>query len=95
MSGGITAATVFQAVGAAVGVVGLMNNKKSNPAPATQAAVAAPAPAPVVEPVEKIPTPMDTGVREAKQTSIADQMRRRGRASTILTDIESSDTLGV
>lgn len=45
------------------------------------------------EPTPAMPTSADA--RRARRTSIAEQMRRRGRASTILTDsTESSDVLG-
>lgn len=47
-----------------------------------------PIPAPPVMPV-----PDDTAVKAAKRKSLAEQLRRRGRASTILSD-ESTDTLG-
>ena len=73
-------------------------------------AVAAPAPAalpppaavveapvvPVVEPVTEMPaTPNKSdAVKAAKRKSIAEQVRRRGRASTILTDAEPAESLG-
>jgi hypothetical protein len=42
-----------------------------------------------------MPVPDDQAVQQAKRRSIAAQMARRGRASTILTDSQSSgETLG-
>ena len=43
-------------------------------------------PAPAVTPVTPMPTPGDANSKAAKRASITEQMRRRGRASTILTD---------
>lgn len=48
---------------------------------------AAPAPMPV-------PLPDDQAQVQAKRRSISDQIARRGRASTILTDANSGDRLG-
>ena len=54
---------------------------------AQQAPDAVPAaPPPTVEPVPEMPTPDDAQAKAAKRRSIAAQMARRGRASTILTD---------
>jgi len=47
--------------------------------------------APAVAPPVPMPDPKAQG--QAKRRSIAEQMRRQGRASTILTDT-SNDTLG-
>lgn len=60
-----------------------------------QAAEAPPADAPlpdplataVAEPKPVMPTPDDAAVKAAKKRSIALQLRQRGRASTILTDV--------
>lgn len=41
-----------------------------------------------------IPLPDDAEVRRSRRRSITAQMRRRGRASTILTDTGASDSLG-
>lgn len=51
----------------------------------------APAPAPSVTP--PVPMPDPKGQKDAKKRSIAEMMRRQGRASTILTD-QSNDALG-
>lgn len=48
---------------------------------------------PAAEPVKPMPTPNDEAVRASQRRSIADQRRRRGRSSTILT-AANSDTLG-
>jgi hypothetical protein len=41
-----------------------------------------------------MPTANDSDVRRARRTSIAQQMRRRGRRSTILTSDATADPLG-
>lgn len=41
-----------------------------------------------------VPMPDAKGNRDAKRRSIAEQLRRQGRASTILTDQSQSDALG-
>lgn len=46
------------------------------------------------EPEPEIPLADSSEVRQARRRSIAAQMRRRGRASTILTDTGTSDRLG-
>ena len=43
-------------------------------------------PAPAVTPPTPMPTPGNAASIEAKKASIAEQMARQGRASTILTD---------
>jgi hypothetical protein len=51
--------------------------------------------APTMTPPTVMPVPDDQAVQQAKRRSIAAQMARRGRASTILTDSQSSgETLG-
>lgn len=51
--------------------------------------------APALTPPTVMPVPDDQAVQQAKRRSIAAQMARRGRASTILTDSQSSgETLG-
>lgn len=47
---------------------------------------AAPAPEAVGEPPPVMPTPDDEMMQLAKKRSLTEMMRRRGRASTILTD---------
>jgi len=50
---------------------------------------------PAVTQPNVMPVPDDQAVQQAKRRSIAAQMARRGRASTILTDSQSSgETLG-
>lgn len=52
--------------------------------------------APAVTPPTPMPTPGDDASRAAKRQSLAEQMARQGRASTILTDqTGTSDKLGV
>lgn len=54
-----------------------------------------PIPAPVVTPVTPIPLPDDQAVADAKRRSIAAQMQRSGRQSTLLTsDAPTGGTLG-
>lgn len=80
----ILSAVASQAVSSIFG-----GGKSSSPPPA---AVAAIAPPPKVEPVVRMPTSADANA--AKKASIAEQLKRRGRASTILTDNQTADTLG-
>ncbi len=55
----------------------------------------APAAAPTVAPVPTMPVADDKAVEEAKRRSIASQLARQGRASTILTgDVDAGSTLG-
>ena len=57
-------------------------------------ATAAPA-APAVTTPTAMPTPGDAASKAAERASIAEQLRRRGRASTILTDqAATTDKLG-
>lgn len=56
-------------------------------APKPKPAVIPPAPAPV-------PLPDDEALQAARKKQVADQMARRGRASTILTDPEAGTKLG-
>lgn len=52
-------------------------------------------PAPVVEKPAVMPTPDDEAVRNAKRRSLAEQMQRKGRQGTILTDgADAADVLG-
>ena len=54
-----------------------------------------PEPVPVVTPPTPVPLPDDEAVAAAKRRSIAKQMQRSGRASTMLTqDPVTGDTLG-
>jgi len=47
------------------------------------------------EPEPVMPLADDAATRRARRRSITGQMRRRGRASTILTDSGAADALGV
>lgn len=72
--------------GAASAVVGSLL-KKEQPQAREQAAAPPPEPeAPKVEAPTEMPTINDSERRAASRRSIAQQMSRRGRASTILTD---------
>ena len=59
-------------------------------------AAVAPAPAtPAVTPPTAMPTPGDATTKALERASIAEQLRRRGRASTILTNqAATTDKLG-
>lgn len=46
------------------------------------------------KPLPVVPVADDKAMRDARRRSIAEQMRRRGRQSTILTDTGAGDTLG-
>lgn len=46
------------------------------------------------KPKPVIPAANDEAVRRARERSIASQLRRRGRSSTILTQSDATDTLG-
>jgi len=72
--------------GVAGSVVGKMLTQD---APASQAVAA-----PTVSAPTTMPTPGDANTDAAKRKSLADQLARRGRASTILTDNGVTDTLG-
>jgi len=72
------------------GVAGSMIGKMMSPdTPAAQATAAPTVSAPTV-----MPTPGDANTDAAKRKSLSDQLARRGRASTILTDNGVTDTLG-
>jgi len=51
---------------------------------------------PIIEtpPPMPVPLPDDTAIQAARRRSIATQMRRRGRRSTILTGFDEGETLG-
>lgn len=87
MSGGVTLTGVATALGAAASLYTLSGAGAKKPD------AALPAPPAVSEPT-KLPTP-EPSRKAAEQASLAEQMRRRGRASTILTDTGDSDKLGV
>tara|TARA_R110000868_G_scaffold411755_1_gene708904 strand:- start:22984 stop:23250 length:267 start_codon:yes stop_codon:yes gene_type:complete len=88
MSGGITAAGVAAAASVVSTIYTL--TKSSDGGGGAAAAPVAPV---VTEPI-KTPTPNDASTKAAERASIAEQLRRRGRASTILTDTGATDTLG-
>ena len=54
----------------------------------------APSAPPAPTPPTPMPTPDDQQVQEAQRRSLAEQLARRGRASTILSDPQNSDVLG-
>lgn len=61
----------------------------------TERPTAAPAPTPTPEPVTRMPVANDATAAAQRRRSIADQLRRRGRAATILTDVNNTtETLG-
>lgn len=74
--------TGISVMGLLAGAAGasLLSNMMAPDAPAPTG------PAPIVTPVTPMPTPGDANSKAAKRASITEQMRRRGRASTILTD---------
>lgn len=59
-----------------------------------EVAAAPPPMAPTVEPPSVMPTPDDKAVQAAKKKSIAAQLQRQGRASTILSQTGNADALG-
>jgi len=78
------------AASVAGGVAGSVIGKMITPDTPTATAPAAP----TVTPAPTMPTPGDANTDAAKRKSLADQLARRGRASTILTDNGVTDTLG-
>lgn len=86
----VLAAAYPVATAVAGGVAGSMLGKMmSSDTPASQATAAPTVSAPTV-----MPTPGDANTDAAKRKSLSDQLARRGRASTILTDNGVTDTLG-
>ncbi len=91
MSGGVSVGTMFAAGLAAATVATtvlpkLMGGDKG--AGGTQQV------APTVTSPTAMPSTTDSTTNAAKRASIAAQLARRGRASTILTDTGATDTLG-
>ena len=87
MPSGISLIGLLAGAAGATVLSGMMNQNQSTPA-------AAPA-APAVTPPTAMPTPGDASTKAAERASIAEQLRRRGRASTILTDqAATTDKLG-
>lgn len=68
--------------GVAANIVGNAMTPKASPQ----------APAPAVTPPTAMPSPGDAAAKAAERASIAEQLRRRGRASTVLTDQGSGTT---
>lgn len=73
-------APILGAIGGVASVAGLFMNKGGAP------------PAPVLEKPKVMPTPDDELVKRQRRRSIAEQVSRSGRSSTILSD--QSDVLG-
>ena len=83
MPSGISLIGLLAGAAGATVLSGMMNKQQSTPA------------APAVTPPTAMPTPGDATTKAAERASIAEQLRRRGRASTILTDQEATtDKLG-
>lgn len=95
MPSGISLMGLLAGAAGATVLSGIMGNKESAtaaaPAPAPAPVVTAPTPMPTA-----LPTPGDAETLAAERKSIAEQLRRRGRASTILTDQtgDKTDKLG-
>lgn len=85
MSGGVSLATVASYAAVASAALNIYNSVTSS-----KGGGSAPA-APAIAPPTALPTPEATGNAAAK-LSLQEQMQRRGRASTILTD--TTDKLG-
>lgn len=85
MSGGVSLATIASYAAVASAAFTIYNS-------ATADKGGGAAPAPGIAPATKLPTPENTGNAAAK-LSLQEQMARRGRASTILTD-DITDKLG-
>ena len=86
---GITFASVLPSLIGGIGA-SMLSTMMQDDEPAPQTVT--PAPAPEVEKPTAMPTPNDQERRTAARRSIAEQKKRQGRASTILTDTE--DRLG-
>jgi len=90
-----TAMYAFAAVSAASAVDQHRSAKKARKAAEENAAKEREALAALQqEAAAPIPLADEDAIRKHRRRSIASQMRRRGRASTILTDSGASDTLG-
>lgn len=86
MPSGISLIGLLAGAAGATVLSGMMNQNQS--------AAAAPA-APATTAPTAMPTPGDAATKAAERASIAEQLRRRGRASTILTDqAGTTDKLG-
>jgi len=92
---GVTAMYAVAAVGAASAVDQHQSAKKARTAAEENAAKEREALA-ALQQEDEAPIPLadEDAIRKQRRRSIASQMRRRGRASTILTDSGTGDTLG-
>ena len=87
MPSGISLIGLLAGAAGATVLSGMMGQNQSSAAPAP--------PAPAVTPPTAMPVAGDAATKAAERASIAEQLRRRGRASTILTDqTGTSDKLG-
>lgn len=78
-----------------VGGAGVMEQRKATKAAQSDAALQRENLAALqAEPEPVVPVADDDTIRRSRQRSISAQMRRRGRASTILTDSAATDSLG-
>jgi len=77
-------------------ILGMGSQEATAPAPAAAAPVApiTPVEAPKAAEPQVMPTPSDPNSKSVKRASIASQLRQRGRASTIMTDSLTNDSLG-
>lgn len=93
---GVEVATIAAIVGAGATAYGALQSREARKDAERQAAQQREALAALeAEPVPAVPTPDDDASKRARQRSISAQLRRRGRASTILTNQDSgSDALG-
>lgn len=88
MSGGVSAATIFSALGAAATVYSATQSGKGN------RSAYMPQAAPVAAAPTVMPTPDDDAMKAAQRKQAMANQARRGRESTILSDPMSSDLLG-
>lgn len=91
---GLTAGIVAAGIGAAAGVNQGLEARKARKSAEAQAAAEREALAALQqEPEPVMPVPDDKAMRDARRRSISSQMRRRGRASTLLSE-SGGDGLG-
>jgi hypothetical protein len=92
---GVTAAIITAAATVGSAASQASQAKKARQSAESQAALERQALADLqTEPEPVMPTADDEATARAKRRSIASQMRRRGRQSTILTDPASTEPLG-
>ena len=87
--------TLLAIAGAANAGLGFIQNQRANKRAEQDSALARQQLAELQRERQTMPVADDESVRRARERSISAQMRRRGRASTILTSSGSSDALGV